>query len=178
MGVKLSKKALQAATNNHLANAERQVASRRPGTLDKGGLERLPTANMINASEKMLNENKFVVDEGYNPELGKNLAALTGSIVQTSDFVLPQRAKPEMMNSLPRVERTTAADILRYTKDHYNDNSQSLPDVSTIVQKFNIKKEVAETLLRYHAVASTVERVDGGQAIRLGLWPYPRPDNT
>ena len=173
-GVKLSKKALKAATKNQLANAERQVASRRPGTLDKGGLERLPTSNMISASEKMLNENKFVIDEGYNPELGKNLRSLTSSILQTSDFVLPQRAKPEVMDSLPRVERTTAAAILEYTKNYYNDNSQSLPDNGTIAQKFNVEKEVAATLLKYHAVASTVERVDGGQAISLGLWPYPR----
>ena len=168
MGVKLSKKALQVATKNQLPNAERQVASRRPGTTDKGGLERLPTSNMISASEKMLSENKHVLDEGYNVELGKNLESLTGAILQTSDFVLPQRSNPEMINSLPRVERKTAAAILEYTKNYYIGNAQTFPEASTIIEKFNVEKEVAATLLKYHAIASTVERVDGGQPISLG----------
>ena len=178
MGVKLSKKALQVATKNQLANAERQVASRRPGTLDKSGLERLPTSNMINASEQMLSENKHVIGEGYNTELGKNLETLTGSILQSSDFVLPQRSNPAMISSLPRVERTTAAAMLEYTKKYYKSNSQTFPDSTALAKEFDVDEEVEATLLKYHAVASTVDRVDGGQAISLGLWPYPRPDGS
>lgn len=175
MGLRLGKSLLNVGAKNQLANAERQVASRRPGTLSTENLERLPTSNMIAASEMMKERNAEIVNSVYDPELGKNLGMLTGTIHQHSDFVLPKRAETEYIDNLPRIETRVMGEILAFARDEFYSKECTIPSSAVVAEKFGVDETVASDLLRYNGLAQTVDRVDEGEKIILGLWPYDRP---
>ena len=179
MGVRLGKALLNVGAKNQLANAERQVVSRRPGTLDKEGLERLPTSNMIAASEMMKAKHAEVVErDTFDPELGKHLATLTGSIQHHSDFVLPKRAEAEYVDSLPRIETHVMGEILAFAHDEYYAGNHTVPQAHTVAERFEVDEAVVAEILRYNGLAQTVGRVDEGEKITLGLWAYDRPNDS
>ena len=180
MGQKVAKSALKASTQQTLANVERAVASRRPTTLTKDQIERLPTSNTIRATEELKDDETYQIQamkgQEYNDTLVKNMEALHGAIQSKQDHVIQEKndGKGKLLDTISdkKVKTKIVQEMLEYSHKYYTENNYQLPDINNLSERYAMDKDVVNLLLKYHALSDNVNTVEGDEIVTLGLWPY------
>ena len=180
MGQKVAKSALKASTKQTLANVERAVASRRPTTLTKDQIERLPTSNTIRATEELKDDETYQIqamkDQEYNDTLVKNMEALHGAIQSKQDHVIKEKndGKGKLLDTISdkKLKTKIVQEKLEYRHKYYTENNYQLPYINNLSEKYVMDKDVVNLLLKYHALSDNVNTVEGDEIVTLGLWPY------
>ena len=160
MGQKVAKSALKASTKQTLANVERAVASRRPTTLTKDQIERLPTSNTIRATEELKDDETYQIqamkDQEYNDTLVKNMEALHGAIQSKQDHVIKEKndGKGKLLDTISdkKVKTKIVQEMLEYSHKYYTENNYQLPDINNLSERYAMDKDVVNLLLKYHAL--------------------------